>query len=31
MLWLGPRNDSGESYSNTELAMNAPLAEGALP
>ncbi len=24
MLWLGLRNDSGESYSNTELAMNAP-------
>ena len=24
ILWLGPRNDSGEAYSTSELAINAP-------
>jgi hypothetical protein len=28
VLWLGPRNDSGEAYSTSELAMNAPAAGG---
>jgi hypothetical protein len=28
ILWLGPRNDSGEAYSTSELAMNAPAAPG---
>jgi hypothetical protein len=30
MLWLGPHNDSSESYSNSELAMNAPSAAGCV-
>ena len=30
MLWLGPHNDSGESYSNSEFAMNAPPAPGCV-
>ena len=28
ILWLGPRNDNGEAYSASDLAMNAP-ATGA--
>jgi hypothetical protein len=28
MLWLGPRNDSGEIYPTSELAMNAPATRG---
>jgi len=30
ILWLGPRNDSGEAYSTSELAMNAPAAGGCV-
>jgi hypothetical protein len=31
ILWLGPRNDSGEAYSTSELAMNAPALRGCVP
>jgi hypothetical protein len=30
MLRLGPRNDSGEAYSTSELAMNAPATRGCV-
>lgn len=30
ILWLGPRNDSGEAYSTSELAMNARTTRGCV-
>jgi hypothetical protein len=30
ILWLGPRNDSGEPYSTSELVMNAPATRGCV-
>jgi hypothetical protein len=30
ILWLGPRNDSGEANSTSELAMNAPATRGCV-
>ena len=30
ILWLGPRSDSGEAYSTSQLTMNAPTIRGCV-